>query len=86
VIQEGGELKIYPLTLSMKAVNLADITIKATYELPKKKSEILSLKGDGDFFVAKVDSQGAHRFQLNLNIDYENSKEKLSFQIEPDQD
>lgn len=86
IVQEGGELKIYPLTTALKALKSSDINITATYELPKKKAEGLSLQSSDDFFVAKVDAKGAHRFKLDLNISYQGSKENLSFQIEPEKD
>ena len=74
------------MTTVLKALKSSDVNVTATYELPKKKPQAVSLQSSGDFFVVKVDAKGAHRFKLDVTATYQGAKETLSFQIEPERD
>lgn len=83
VVQESGELKLYPLDATAKPLKASDVKVSGTYELPKGKPEPLALTAKGDYLSAKVDAKGAHRFGVKLKVDYQGSAEDFSFQVEP---
>lgn len=84
LVNESGGLKLYPLTHDLAPVPLKEIALAGTVTLPKKpKAEPVTFSQDGDAFSAKVDAKGAHRYALDLSVTYKGKKEKVKFQIEP---
>lgn len=77
-------VKIYPMDHDAKPVAVSDIKLEGTAAFPKKaKADPVKFAPEGDAFVAKVESKGAHRYTLNLNVEYKGKKEKAKFTVEP---
>ncbi len=85
VVQESGELRLFPLDTNAKPLKATDLKISGTYELPRGKAEPLALNAQKDHFSATVDAKGAHRYAVNLKVDYKGQSESFSFQVEPEE-
>lgn len=84
LVSDAEGFKIYLFDHDMKAIPSKDLKIDATIQFPKKsKSETIKLTQADDFYGAKVDSKGAHRYTLELKIGFAGKTEKLSFTVEP---
>lgn len=83
VVGASEGVKIYPLSKDLKPLPLNQIKISATYQIPRKKKEPVTLQAAEGFFEAKIPAKGAHRYALEVNITYQNEKELLTFQVEP---
>lgn len=83
LVNEPSGIKLYPLTHEMTPVALKDVTIAGTAEAPKKKKETVKFTNTDDHFEAKVDAKGAYRYTLELMTTYKGKKEKITFQVEP---
>lgn len=86
MVTEGNTVKLYPMDHDLKPLPLNSVKIEAKKALPRKgKSEKVSFSTREDHFVANIDPQGAHRYRLEIEATYKGKKEKLSFNVEPNQ-
>lgn len=90
VVGTQKEIKFYPLqpesskSQMLKPIPLGQVKLSATYALPRgKKSEAVSLKPQADHFSASIDAKNTHRYQVDVSIEVFGEKEKLTYQIEP---
>lgn len=84
LVANSEGIKIYPLTHGLKPIALKEIQLDGKVSFPKKsKAETVKFDSTEDAFVAKVNSKGAHRYTLELNIAYQGKKEKTKFNVEP---
>lgn len=84
LVASSEGVKIYPFTHNLKPIALKDIQLDGKVSFPKKaKSESVKFESAEDAFSAKVNSKGAHRYTLELNITYQGKKEKTKFNVEP---
>jgi hypothetical protein len=79
------EFKLYPFDHDFKSLPLKDIHLEALVMFPKKSKPLeIKLEPVGDFFQAKVNTKGVHRYTLELKIKGNGKTEKLSFVVEPE--
>ena len=84
LVSSGGEIKAYPLDHEMKPVPVADVKLDGKMSIPRKnKSEAVKFTAQADYFLAKVDAKGAHRYDLDVTITHGGKAEKLKFSVEP---
>ncbi len=84
VVAGPDEVKAYPLDHDLKPVPVAELKLEGKMSVPRKnKSEALKFSAQGDYFSAKVDSKGAHRYDLYLSVTHGGKTEKLKFSVEP---
>ena len=84
LVNDASGLKLYPITHDMTAIPVKEIKLTATAMVPKKsKKEIVILTPEDDHFSGKYDAKGAHRYSLNVSLTYKGKKEKVTFQVEP---
>ncbi len=84
LVTESGGIKIYPLDHATKAVPFTDVKLEGKMSVPRKnKAEIIKFTVDGDHFAAKVDTKGAHRYDLNIKVTHGGKTENLKFSVEP---
>lgn len=87
LVQEGTTIKLFPVAhAGEKAPTDLKLTAKAT--TPKKgkgkgETQTLSLKPDGEGYSATVDTKGAHRFELEVQVTSSGKADKFVFQVEP---
>lgn len=84
LVPSADGVKIYPMDHDVKPVALSEVKLDGTATFPKKsKGEPVKFSQEGDAFVAKIAAKGAHRYTLNLNVEYKGKKEKAKFTVEP---
>jgi hypothetical protein len=87
LVNDASGLKLYPLTHELAPIPLAELTLSATAQVPKKAKVPVKLLTSGDHFeadaAALVSVKGAYRYQLEVNTGYHGKKEKVVFQMEP---
>lgn len=84
LVSSAGEIKAYPLDHEMKPVPVADVKIDGKMSIPRKnKSEAVKFSPQADYFSAKVDAKGTHRYDLDVTITHGGKAEKLKFSVEP---
>lgn len=84
LVSNQGELKVYPLDHDMKSVPVADVKLDGKMSVPRKnKSEPVKFIAQDDYFAAKVDAKGAHRYDLDVTVSHGGKTEKLKFSVEP---
>lgn len=90
VVGSQNEIKFYPLqqenakSQMLKPIPLAQVKLSATYKLPRgKKAETVTLKPQADYFSGSIDAKNSHRYQVDVAIETLGEKEKLTYQIEP---
>lgn len=83
LVSNSEGLEIYPLTHDLKPVRLSELTASATSQAPKKGKQPVKLTAAEDHWQAKVDAQGAHRYALELQVQFKGKKHKTVFQVEP---
>ncbi len=91
VVGTKTEVKIYPMLLtdpkgkSLKALPLKEVKLTASLTLPRaKKAEAIKLIEAGDHFVGVLAVGKTHRYEVMVNLEYLNDKDKLKFIIEPE--
>ncbi len=84
------EIKFYPLkkesakSNTLKPISLKDVKISATYTIPRGKvSQTVVLSAKNEYFVGSISAKGAHRYQVDVNVEVGSEKEKFVYQIEP---
>jgi len=90
VVGTQNEVRFYPLKPesatghALKPIALTDVKLTANFKLPRgAKNEALKLVAAGDHFVAKISAKGSHRYEVEASIETLGEKEKLTYQIEP---
>lgn len=90
VVGTKNDVKIYPLKQAnpksdmLSAIPLNQVKVTATFTLPRGKgAESIALKQESDHFVGSVNVKSAHRYQVDVSIETLGEKEKLTYQIEP---
>lgn len=83
LVNEAAGIKLYPLTLDLKPIELAQLKMNGSFQVPKKKKTPVPLQAAGDHYSAQINAKGAYRYTLELNISYKGKSEKLLFQVEP---
>ena len=84
LVPSSDGVKVYPMDHDGKPVTISDVKLEGTATFPKKsKADQVKFAPEGDAFVAKVAAKGAHRYTLNLNVEYKGKKEKAKFTVEP---
>lgn len=84
LVSDKDGFKLYPLTHEMKAVPFKDLKLEAKVKFPKKSgSEIMKLTSSADFFEAKLNSEGAYRYTVEIKMTYQGKKDHLTFNVEP---
>lgn len=85
-----SEIKFYPLkkesakSNTLKPIALSEVKITATYTIPRGKSaQKVTLSPKNDHFAGTISASGAHRYQVDVNVEVGNEKEKFIYQIEP---
>jgi hypothetical protein len=77
-------VRIYPFDHEMDPVPLKELKLEGTMTIPRrKKSEKVQFSPKGDYFEAKIDAKGSHRYALELSISHKGKKEKAKFNVEP---
>ncbi len=84
VVVKGNDIKIFTYANPQAVIKAADVKLSAKVELPRKKTEALSLSvaPSGDHYAASFDAKGAHRYTLLLSID-DGHGDVLKYTIEP---
>lgn len=78
-------IKVYLFTHKLVAVPLKELSLKGLVTLPKKtKAEPVVFIESGDHFSAKVETKGSYRYTLDLVVTYNDKKEKVKFEVEPE--
>jgi hypothetical protein len=84
ILTDQNDVKLYPLDHESKPISVQDIKLSATATMPRKgKVEKVAFTTEGDHFKTTVDAKGAHRYELNIEVDYKGKKEKVKFTVEP---
>jgi hypothetical protein len=90
VVGTNKQVKFYPTqqqdakSMILKPIPLKDVKLVATLSLPRgKKNEAINLVQHGDHFMGDIDAKGSHRYQVDISIETMGEKEKISYQIEP---
>lgn len=90
VVGNRTDVKIYPLkkndpkSAMLTPIPLNQVKISATYALPRAKvTNIIALKQEADHFAGKVSVKNTHRYEVVVTIETLGEKEKLTYQIEP---
>lgn len=84
LVTKSDGVEIFPFDHDMKPILLKDVKLEGAMVLPKKsKSEPVKFSAEGDAFIAKIDSKGAHRYVLDLSVVHGGKKEKIKFNVEP---
>ncbi len=84
LVSSNDVLKVYPLDHDMKAIPVADVKIDGKMSIPRKsKSEAVKFSAQADYFEAKVDAKGAHRYDLDVTATHGGKAEKVKFSVEP---
>lgn len=85
-----SEIKFHPLkkesakSNTLKPIALNEVKITATYTIPRGKSnQAVALSPKKDHFSGMISASGAHRYQVDVNVEVGNEKEKFVYQIEP---
>lgn len=82
------ELKLYPLReegnpKALKGIPLTQVTMEATFTLPRGKATPVTLTKASDHFVGKINAGSAHRYQVDVKTSVGKEKDNLTFQVEP---
>lgn len=85
LVNDSSGIKLYPLTHELTPISLKDVSLIGTVKLPKKKKQTIKLDSANDHYMAKPEVKGAHRYILELMVNYKGKKEKVTFQVEPPQ-
>ena len=81
---DKNDVKIFPMDHESKPIALNEVKLNTTAKMPRKgKPEKVAFTEEGDHFKATVDAKGAHRYELNIEVDYKGKKEKVKFNVEP---
>lgn len=84
LLSDSSGLKLYPLTHDLTPIEPKSISLSGTASFPKKpKAEPVTFAAQSDHFSAQVNSKGSHRYTLSLSFTYKGKKEKVKFQVEP---
>ena len=83
LISDAAGIKLFPLTHALVPIALKDVSLSATSQVPKKSKTPVKFTEVGDHYEAKVEAKGAYRYALDVATDYKGKKEKLTFQVEP---
>ncbi len=84
LVTENSTLKIYPMDHDSKPLPLKGLKISGQAKLPRQaKTESVKFEEKADHWLANFDAKGAHRFELNLQIDHQGRQEKVKFNVEP---
>ena len=90
VVGNRTEVKIYPLkkndpkSATLSPIPLNQVKASATYSLPRAKgAQAIILKEEADHFVGAVVVKNTHRYEVIVTIETLGEKEKLTYQIEP---
>ena len=90
VVGTKNEVKFYPLkqvdpkSMMLTPIPLKDVKLSATFALPRgKKNESIAIKNSTDHFIGSIDAKSSHRYQVDVSIETMGEKEKLTYQIEP---
>ena len=83
LVSEVSVIKLYPLNHDLKAIPIAQLAVSATSQVPKKAKESVKLIGVEDHFEGNVNAKGAHRYLIELVVKYQEKKQTLTFQVEP---
>jgi hypothetical protein len=90
LVQEGEQLKLYPMTHELEPIPLGELRLEATAQLPRAKekkpvpfSARTAAQSVDSHFSGSVQAQGAHRFSLEVTAHYQGKKDRVVFQVEP---
>lgn len=84
LVSEGDHIKIYPLTHDSAPIAVKQVALQGTASFPKsKKSNAVKFSASEDHFSAKVDAKGSYRYTLEVVLTYQGKREKVKFQVEP---
>lgn len=90
LVQRDKMLLVYPMTHDLKPVQLSDVQISATAEIPRtrEKHEVkFTAQKAGTpseaHFSGSFNAKGAHRYTLEITLRYKGKAEKTVFQVEP---
>ncbi|MBC7420631.1 MAG: hypothetical protein H7328_07880 [Bdellovibrio sp.] len=86
VLVKGKDIKIYLYDKELKPRMVKDFTIKAKIEMPRtKKTEVIKLSANEQYFQASFDGKGIHRYILHLSVKDPKTghDDQLKFTIEP---
>ena len=82
LVKNQNSLSLYVYDDKGQALPTKKFKIDALLELPRKKANSISLIDKGTHWESTVDSKGAHRFTLKVNIDDGKEKDHVKFTIE----
>lgn len=82
LVKTGNKVNIYAYNQEGKSVPTKDLKVSAELELPRKKGGPITLSDKSTHWEATVDSQGAHRYTINLIIDDGKEKDNVKFTVE----
>ena len=84
LLGSGAAVQVYFYDHEMKPISVQSVKIEGKAVLPKKAGALpISFAVEKDFFTAKVDSKGAHRYTLELSVVHAGKNEKVQFTVEP---
>ena len=86
LVSDKDGVKLYPMDHDKKPIPLSDVKMEGKMTIPRKnKTQVLKFTAQDDHFAAKVDTKGAHRYDLEASVTHGGKSEKLKFSVEPQQ-
>lgn len=82
LVKNQNVVSIYAYNKEGKNLPTKGFKLNADLELPRKKSSSIVLTDKTTHWETTVDTQGAHRFTLKINIDDGKEKDDVKFTVE----
>lgn len=82
LVNQGNKIQVYVYDMKGNAKETKGLTLTTELELPRKKAEKINLVDNGNFWEAKIDSKGAHRFTLKISINDGKETDYVKFTVE----
>lgn len=84
LLTSGNTVRLYPLDENMKAVPTDQVQLVAKMKLPRKKeTQDVKFSAEKNYFSAEINSQGAHRYELEIKVSYKGKTETVKMNVEP---
>lgn len=83
LLTKGNVLQVYVYNSDLTPADVSKYPISAKIVFPKKKSQVIVLTPNKNYWEASVDAKGAHRFTLEISIKQAGHNDKIKFTVEP---
>lgn len=83
LVNDASGIKLFPMTHDLAPISPKEVKLMGTSQVPKKAKTSVKFSVVEDHFESKVDAKGAYRYTLELSVEFKGKKEKVKFQVEP---